>query len=658
MQTRFPARPAPQSRRRPAPTQADRPALEPLESRTHLSAASPEFQVNTHTRDHQRFPAIAADADGDYVVTWESYQQEAPDWNIYAQRYAADGTPRGGEFRVNQDTGIYNTHSAVGMDDAGNFVVSWTQGPAGHVHARQFNADGSPVGDEFIVDWRPGAGTSSVAVDAAGYFVVAWDIAVTGDRRDVFAQKYYPRGGRFGIVQVNTNVTGSAWKADVAMDGDGDFAVAFEVGEDAVLGGTYVRKYDAIGIALLPETRVAAGPAGSAAPAVAMGDDGGYVVAWGGADGLKARRFHAFGVADGGDVLVAAATPPQALDVTAAPNQDFVVTWSATAADGFPDVYGRGYTAAGAAMGNAFRLNSTTISQQTHPTAAVDASGRFVAAWDSWGQDGDLTGVFGRHFADASGPPMTVVGRRVFYNNSAFDGASPLANLADDGAVPWMKIALLPGGTASFLNVTSYTRGINGVMVDVADLPEGVAPRVDDFSFRSRSAAAGSAWAAGPTPWRVSTRLLSPGRHRVTMLWRDYNPHDGVAGADEAVANGWLEVTVKANERMRLAAPEVFSFGNLVGKTGNGGPTGTMAVIASDVDRVRSAQGTTASANNSFDFNRDGRVNVLDLGTVRSRLGTSLPLLTMQRLSLGVAPTATETLTPTGRSSYVAQVLS
>jgi hypothetical protein len=142
------------------------------------------------------------------------------------------------------------------------------------------------------------------------------------------------------------------------------------------------------------------------------------------------------------------------------------------------------------------------------------------------------------------------------------------------------------------------------------------------------------------------------------MLWRDYNPHDGVAGADEAVANGWLEVTVKANERMRLAAPEVFSFGNLVGKTGNGGPAGTMAVIASDVDRVRSAQGTTASANNSFDFNRDGRVNVLDLGTVRSRLGTSLPLLTMQRLSLGVAPTATETLTPTGRSSYVAQVLS
>ena len=76
----------------------------------------------------------------------------------------------------------------------------------------------------------------------------------------------------------------------------------------------------------------------------------------------------------------------------------------------------------------------------------------------------------------------TVATRAVFYNNSAYDGNDPAAGAADDAAVAPDKSALLPGQAATFANVTSYTRGINGVMFDLAGVPAGivVAPRPEE----------------------------------------------------------------------------------------------------------------------------------------------------------------------------------
>ena len=74
--------------------------------------------------------------------------------------------------------------------------------------------------------------------------------------------------------------------------------------------------------------------------------------------------------------------------------------------------------------------------------------------------------------------PAQVVGRHVFYNRSAADGHDAAANEADDLAVAADKAALLPGETASFDNLTGYSRGINGVMIDVLGLPTSTALRL------------------------------------------------------------------------------------------------------------------------------------------------------------------------------------
>jgi hypothetical protein len=91
-----------------------------------------------------------------------------------------------------------------------------------------------------------------------------------------------------------------------------------------------------------------------------------------------------------------------------------------------------------------------------------------------------------------------------------------------------------------------------------------------------------------------------------------------------AVANGWLRVTVKANARTGLAAPDVFSFGNLIGETGDGTGAAGWWVTALDLAAVKRALNTTAPLTSPRDFNRDGRTNALDLSTVRRVLNHAL----------------------------------
>src|SRR4051812_19584468 len=72
--------------------------VESLEPRTLLAVApaGTEFRVNTTTEHSQAIPSIGMNANGDFVVAWESWDGTG----IYAQRYGAAGQPLGGEFRA------------------------------------------------------------------------------------------------------------------------------------------------------------------------------------------------------------------------------------------------------------------------------------------------------------------------------------------------------------------------------------------------------------------------------------------------------------------------------------------------------------------------------------------------------------------------------
>jgi ELWxxDGT repeat protein len=221
-------------------------------------------------------------------------------------------------------------------------------------------------------------------------------------------------------------------------------------------------------------------------------------------------------------------------------------------------------------------------------------------------------------FSNVAVRPVAVTGRHTFYNGSAFDGGDAAATAADDAAVAPDKRPLLASEAASFRNVTSYAKGVNGVMVDLVGLPADATLTADDFAFRRRAAADGSAWAPGPRPSGVTIRRGAGvnGADRVTLVWGD-------GGADGAVTDGWLEVTVLANARTGLSRPDVFSFGNLVGETGDGT---SLRVNALDLAAVKRALNSPTGVFSVTDFNRDGRTNALDVAALKRALNHSLAL--------------------------------
>ena len=55
----------------------------------------------------------------------DSQNQDGDAYGIYAKQFIADGTARGSEFLVNTTTVENQNTPAVAMDDVGNFVVAW-----------------------------------------------------------------------------------------------------------------------------------------------------------------------------------------------------------------------------------------------------------------------------------------------------------------------------------------------------------------------------------------------------------------------------------------------------------------------------------------------------------------------------------------------------
>jgi len=229
---------------------------------------------------------------------------------------------------------------------------------------------------------------------------------------------------------------------------------------------------------------------------------------------------------------------------------------------------------------------------------------------------------------ETDGVSGDVAGRHVFYNNSIFDGNDAAANAADDGAIATDKEALRPGQKATFANYTSYSRGINGIMIDV----DGLAgtPTAADFEFRVGNDNDPTGWAGGPAPVDVAVRAGAGvgGSDRVSLVW-----------ADEAIKNQWLEVTVKATEQTGLVRDDVFYFGNAIGETGNS--PDDAEVTPTDQIHVRNHPHTNQNpcdVTDPYDFNRDSLVTPSDEIICRENGASSLTALRLIDLFVNQAP--------------------
>lgn len=337
-------------------------AIEYLEPRQLLtiSPVGGNFVVDPGTSDHPDTPQVASDANGNYVVVWND-----GDGNLFGQRYAANGNPLGAQIQINQSL-VATKDESLAMNASGAFVVTWSVGTANQstyaAYARQFNANGSPVGNEFKVNPVTTANQMqpSVAIDSAGDFVIAWEShnnSVVFDQAsgtNIFAQRYSVVGAKVGgQISVNPAQVGRGAEPQVTMDSAGDFVIVWSSSH-------------AIGSVQSPIPR----------EVVSTQIDG--------------QRYSKDGTALGSVFHVNSPSteisnqPAVAMDSTG----DFVVTWTNYVDPGLPTigtnykVYVQRYDASGNALGSNFRVDPATQSGN-RPAVAIDTSGNFVVTWSA-----------------------------------------------------------------------------------------------------------------------------------------------------------------------------------------------------------------------------------------------------------------------------------
>jgi hypothetical protein len=392
-------------------------ALTALPTPAAAQAVGPEFQINTYTTARQETKSsgsrvVAADASGNFVVVWESNSdQDGDSVGIFGQRYESTGAVLGSEFQVNSYTTERQRYPSVAAAAEGHFVVAWSGMGKGEeniegtgIFGQRYDNAGGKLGREFRVNsYTTGfQDFPSVASDASGNFVIVWEGHGPSDSQGIFGRRYDSGGVAQGAeFRVNTHTDYSQKRPTVAAAANGDFVVAWESNQQRPhLYGLFGRRYDSSGVAQGEEFQIS--PAGfQGSPSVASDANGNFVVVWYAFDiGILGQRYDSAGNALGGVFLINSSTTCCQLfpSVASDASGNFVVVWNGPGQNDDVGIFGQRYDCAGVAQGDEFQINSYTTNDQLYPSVGITGASQFVVAWQSYRLDGGQSDVFGQRF--------------------------------------------------------------------------------------------------------------------------------------------------------------------------------------------------------------------------------------------------------------------
>jgi len=216
-----------------------------------------EFRINTYTPGYQMRSSATGLTDGGFVVTWESNGQDGNDYGIFGQRYDGNSNPVGSEFQVNTYADGGQVSSSVTALSNGGFVVVWQTAALGNstsdVRGQQYDSNGNPVGEEFIVNTHTDDMQNSPTAIALsdGSFVVSWQSYRQEGSRDygIYGQLYNSSGNPIGDeFHVNTYTDGSQTNPKIIALPNQKFAIIWNSeGKDGNGKGIYGQRYDSSG---------------------------------------------------------------------------------------------------------------------------------------------------------------------------------------------------------------------------------------------------------------------------------------------------------------------------------------------------------------------------------------------------------------------------
>ena len=365
-----------------------------------LLPSSGEFRANATTSSLQGYPDAASSTDGEFLVVWESLSQDGNGWGIFTRVFDGAGQSQGADILVNTQTLDSQIFPAVAGDGQGNFVVVWASygqdAPGNYgVFGQQLDATGTKVGTEFQANsFTPGyQGNADVALADDGSFLVVWESAgQDGSGGGIYGQLFDADGNEVGIeLTLNDTTNGEQNDPKAAYTGGG-FAVVWESDNfDGIDEGVVLQLLDTSAGFVGGEVQVNSHTFGDQEdPDIAVNDDGSFVVVWEGAaqdgdgEGVFGQLFGSDGIAVGDELQLNTHTTGDQKNPTVAALGDgtFVAAWESvdqTPSSG-DDLYGQRFDSAGQFLGDEFRLNST-LSDDQDKVAMAGSDGRLLTAW-------------------------------------------------------------------------------------------------------------------------------------------------------------------------------------------------------------------------------------------------------------------------------------
>lgn len=381
-----------------------------------------EQRLNEAQGSWKERPRLSQDADGNLVVTWQSQGQDADDFGVYARRLSSLGIPQGEEFKVpTYETGA-QTYPDVAHYSNGDFLITWqspthdAQGAGVDIYARRYAGNGTALAAPFRVNSgvEAGQGRPRVGIDAQDRTTIIW--VDTHPPASIKARRFdpdlIPLGDDF---QLNAESQGAPINVDLAMAPDGRFAIAWSDDDPDNSKGIYARAFDAEGQALIGDLHVNQHiPKLQDEPSIGIDATGNFTITWysylqdeagidtqqgGTGAGIYARRFDIDGQALSDEFRVNTTVFSMQDDpqIAVQSSGEFVISWTNWGVENpqdSPDVNLQRFDKNARPLGPETRVNTHTNNAQTDSSLILSPSGIITVAWESINQNGEIAGVY------------------------------------------------------------------------------------------------------------------------------------------------------------------------------------------------------------------------------------------------------------------------
>jgi hypothetical protein len=483
-------------------------------------------------------PDGGAPGEAGAIVTWQDYR--SGNYDIYAQRISADGTPLWAENGVALCTATGDqTMPTIAPDDSGGAIVTWGDQRIGSrgIYAQRISAAG-------VVQWpdsgvaittginRPAAPT--IVADGGSGAIVAWSEYDSSDN-NIYVQRISAGGTPLWTangVALCTAPNGQYYPTIVTDGGSG--AIISWLDQRSGNNGIYAQRITAGGTPLWTENGVVlcTATSGLMSPGATPDDSGGAIVTWqdqrSGNFDIYAQRISPSGTAlwveDGVALCTATGdqTAPAIASDDGAPGEagsGAIVTWRDLRSGPYNgDIYAQRISAGGTPqwIANGVAL-CTDAAQQHSPTIVADGGSGAIVAWDD-----RRTDFYGDIYAQ---------------------------RISADGAPQWTANGVaLCSATGDQWNAIIVTDGGSGAIVAWQDNRNG---NYDIYAQR--------VWADGTTPVLLSFASAEVGADFVSLTWFASGSESAVATVYRAPVGGeWTrigEVAVDGTGYLRYTDP-------------------------------------------------------------------------------------------------------